>query len=225
MANHIAPPQSIDALIDRVNELQGMSLAQCASRFHLTLPASQQSQKGVIGVLMEALLGADASSRPIPDFSSLNIELKTLPIGFDGKPTESTFVASINLMKHASETWQTSIVKKKLSHVLWLPIEGIKDIPLPERRIGIGFLWQPNEKESHQLEDDWNDLSDLIVMGRLDEISAKMGEVLQIRPKAAHGRVLRDAIDDKGHKIKTLPRGFYLRPSFTYKILAASTCF
>ena len=49
-----------------------------------------------------------------------------------------------------------------------------------------------------------------------------VGEYLQIRPKAANGKVLCSCFDAEGNKVKTLPRGFYLRSTFTKTILKNS---
>ena len=61
---------------------------------------------------------------------------------------------------------------------------------------------------------------DMVCLGRLDELSARHGEWLQIRPKAAHARVLGDTTDALGQPAKTTPRGFYLRTNFTNHLLA-----
>ena len=53
----------------------------------------------------------------------------------------------------------------------------------------------------------------------LEEISAREGECLQIRPKAANAAARRLAIGASGGREPTLPRGFYLRASFTAAIL------
>jgi DNA mismatch repair protein MutH len=206
-------------LQERVAALAGLSLSQCAARIGLSVPSSQKRQKGWIGNLMEKALGADAKCLPIPDFSKLGIELKTLPIGKNGKPTESTFVSSIALKNIQKETWPTSTVFRKLSHVLWIPIEDDVNLPLSHRRIGQGFLWRPSKSQESLLEKDWNELSDLIVFGDFESITARLGEALQIRPKAATGTSLTKAFDDSGTLIQTLPRGFYLRSRFTASLL------
>lgn len=62
-----------------------------------------------------------------------------------------------------------------------------------------------------QLKRDWEELMDLIVLGKVETITARHGEVLQIRPKAANARALTEAIGEFGQPIMTLPRGFYLK--------------
>ena len=51
--------------------------------------------------------------------------------------------------------------------------------------------------------------------------SSHYGRYLQIRPKAANARALGQAYDEEGNPGMTLPRGFYLRTSFTRQILEA----
>ena len=55
---------------------------------------------------------------------------------------------------------------------------------------------------------------DLIVLGKLDQITARIGEVMQLRPKGANSKAITKGID-------TLPLGFYLRKEFTAQILNA----
>ena len=53
-----------------------------------------------------------------------------------------------------------------------------------------------------------------------ERITARHGEVLQLRPKAANSKALTEAIGEFGQPILTLPRGFYLKKRFTGALLA-----
>jgi len=86
--------------------------------------------------------------------------------------------------------------------------------------VGSPLLWSPSEEEEHQLRMDWEELMDLIVLGRVESITARHGEVLQLRPKAANSKALTEAIGTEGQRILTLPRGFYLKKNFTRALLA-----
>lgn len=215
--NLIKPPTTIESLQTRLKTLAGLSLAELYSS--LSIAEVKWQEKGTFGQAIELFLGADAKNEAVPDFKDLGIELKSLPINASGQPKESTFVASINLQRLANETWESSAVCRKLSHVLWLPFESDPTIAYPLRRIGMGFFWKPTESEQECLKHDWQELSDLIVLGRLNEISAKLGRVLQVRPKGANAKSLCNFQDKQGRVIKTLPRGFYLRRSFTSNIM------
>ncbi len=213
-------PHTTAELMQRAQTLQGLTLQQLAQRCGLQVPQNLQRDKGWIGQALELYLGATAANLAEPDFQQLGIELKTIPLNAVGKPRESTFVSSISLLEIAQKTWQTSVVKKKLSHVLWIPVEGDPAIAVAARRMGQAILWQPTAEQEHCLKTDWQELTDYISLGQLDKITARLGRYLQIRPKAANAKALCWAFDENGHKIQTLPRGFYLRTKFTEQVLS-----
>jgi len=214
----VTPPLSEKILLESASEIAGKTLQQIANQQGLTTPDNQLHHKGWAGQLLELSLGATAGSRPEPDFQHIGIELKTLPLNRSGSPKESTFVCAINLSKIESH-WEVSLVKHKLSRVLWIPIEADPEIPLAARRIGSPILWSPDEKQESSLKRDWQELMDMIVMGELEQITAHQGQYLQVRPKAANTRVLTKVTDSEGEEILTLPRGFYLRTRLTKQIL------
>lgn len=216
----VAPPQDKNELMKRVQAISGKTLADLSRLSNMPLPACNKRYKGWLGVVLERILGASAGSLPVPDFPGLRIELKTLPLGENGTPSESTFVSSIHLLSLSKECWEESSVFKKLQQVLWVPYESSKKIPFAHRRIGMAKLWQPTSAQRIILKQDWLDLSDKIVFGRLHELSALEGEYLQVRPKAANGQSLCQAFDENGERMLSLPRGFYLRASFTRSLFS-----
>jgi DNA mismatch repair protein MutH len=215
------PLNNTNELLERCKMIEGLSFSQLASLIQLTIPSLPSQRKGWAGLAMELALGTTAGNKAVPDFEHLQIELKTIPLNTRGKPAESTFVTSISLLTIHREQWLSSVCYKKLKHILWVPIEGDKNIPFEQRRIGHPFLWSPSYEEEQVLAQDWLDLSQMIGMGRLEEINASMGEYLQVRPKAANKLSLCYCFDNEGNKVLTLPRGFYLRTAFTEKILAS----
>jgi DNA mismatch repair protein MutH len=56
-------------------------------------------------------------------------------------------------------------------------------------------------------------------VGDVEGVTARLGRWLQLRPKAAHGRVRTLVPAADGHTVATVPRGFYLRALFTAAIL------
>ena len=196
-----------------------MSFEELAKEANIDVPPDLRRDKGWVGQLLEWHLGATAGSKPQQDFEQLGIELKTIPIGYTGKPLETTFVCVAPLIGVHGLTWETSHVRNKLSRVLLIPVEGEREIPLADRRVGSPLIWSPSAEEEQQLKVDWEELMEMIVLGQVEQITARHGEVLQLRPKAANSRVLTEAYGASGKPIKTLPRGFYLRTQFTAKIL------
>lgn len=215
-----SPPADERTLLSRANMLAGMTLAELASRAGLPLPANLRRDKGWIGTLLEWHLGANAASRAQPDFAHLGIELKTIPIDQRARPLETTFVCVVPLINNTGLDWYTSYVRQKLARVLWFPVEGERHLPLGSRRLCAPLIWSPDEHQDSQLRRDWEELMEYIVLGQVERITAHHGEVLQIRPKAANSRAVTRGIGRQGEAIMTLPRGFYLRKSFTHVVLA-----
>lgn len=216
----IAPPRSEAELLIRADAIAGRRLGDIAAELGMAAPKTTRRGKGWTGTVIEHALGASAGSLPEPDFRLISVELKTIPIGANRQPLESTYVCTVPLAGDAAVRWQDSNVRRKLARVLWMPFEGERAIPLPERRIGSALLWSPTPEEDSALANDWETLMERVVLGRVDEISAREGECLQIRPKAANAAARRRAIGSSGAWETTLPRGFYLRTSFTAAILA-----
>ena len=212
-------PADLSELESRAQAIAGFTLGELAGMAGIAIPRDFKRHKGWTGQLIETWLGATAGSKPQQDFPELGVELKTLPINQFGQPLETTYVCYAPLLLPPLITWQTCNVKNKLQCVLWVPVEGERQIPVAERRIATPFLWQPNEAQNALLQQDWEELTEMIALGKVESITARHGEVMQLRPKAASGQVLTDALDTEGNKIQTRPRGFYLRKQFTSLIL------
>lgn len=215
-----ASPENESQLLAQAQALAGFTLSELAALAAIPIPDDLRRDKGWTGVLLERWLGATAGSKPEQDFASLGVELKTIPVDRYGRPLETTFVCVAPLTGNSGVVWETSHVRHKLKRVLWIPVEGERTLPLANRRVGSPLLWSPSSEEEEQLRRDWEELMDLIVLGQVERITARHGEVLQLRPKAANSKALTEAIGIHGEPILTLPRGFYLKKNFTAALLA-----
>lgn len=214
-------PQTLEQLLSQAQSIAGLTFGELADELHIPVPIDLKRDKGWVGMLLERALGATAGSKAEQDFSHLGVELKTLPINAEGYPLETTFVSLAPLVQNSGVKWENSHVRHKLSCVLWMPIEGSRHIPLRERHIGAPIFWKPTAEQERQLKQDWEELMDLIVLGKLEQITARIGEVMQLRPKGANSRSVTKGIGKNGEIIDTLPLGFYLRKEFTAQILNA----
>ena len=212
-------PQTLEQLLSQAQSIAGLTFGELADELNIPIPPDLKRDKGWVGTLLERALGATAGSKAEQDFSHLGVELKTLPINAEGYPLETTFVSLAPLVQNSGVKWENSHVRHKLSCVLWMPIEGSRHIPLRERHIGAPILWKPTAEQERQLKQDWEELMDFIVLGKLDQITARIGEVMQLRPKGANSRSITKGIGRNGEVIETLPLGFYLRKAFTAGIL------
>lgn len=216
----ITPPLTENELLDRAIRLSGLTIQELANEYNLKLPKDSIHSKGWLGKVLENILGASAGNLPAEDFLELGIELKSIPLKKNMEPAETTFVTYVPLTNTTIESsFVNSTVFKKLKKILWIPFLGDKDIPFPQRIIFTPFLWSPNQQEFTILKNDWDEHMEKISLGKIEIITAKQGIALQIRPKCSSGSSLTDAIGEEGKIVKTRPRGFYLRTSFTKKII------
>lgn len=215
----ISPPRTEHELLARAEVLAGLRLRDVADQHKVTVPRDLRRAKGWFGTLLETTLGASAGARSEPDFVFLGVELKTLPVGRDGRPKETTYVCTVPLLEHSGLKWESSCVRRKLERVLWIPFEGERGIPVEERRLGFPLLWSPSVDEERLLRADWEELMEMVSLGRVDTLTAHHGTCLQVRPKAANARARRLGVGATGASVPTLPRGFYLRTTFTESIL------
>ena len=174
-------------------------------------------RKGKIGELVERALGATGGSAATWDFPDLRVELKTIPVdGLTGRPRESTFVCAVSLVDADRAEWATSWVRSKLSRVLWVPVIVDAD---GAGVIGEAQLWSPTPEQDRVLAGDFEEIMGRVGVGDVEGVTARLGRWLQLRPKAAHGRVRTLVPAAEGRTVATVPRGFYLRALFTGAIL------
>ena len=213
------PPAHLDELLERAHALAGLQLGELGQLAKIAVPAHFKQHKGFTGQLLELWLGATAGSKPQQDFPDLGIELKTLPIDHTGQVLETTYVGVAHNQIPRGSTWENSAVRNKLQQVLFIPVLGEREIAPAQRMVGTPILWQPSPQQDAILRQDWEELTELISLGRVAHINARLGVALHIRPKAADGSALTTAIGEDGESIQTRPRGFYLRKTFTQRII------
>ena len=214
-----SPPDTRQQLLERAYALAGFTLGELAEMAGLTPPPNLRRHKGWPGQLIELWLGAEAGSKQTQDFAHLGVELKTLPLDSLGRPLETTYVCYAHLTGIAGLSWENSNVRNKLSQVLWVPIQGERRLSPADRIVGTPILWHPTGEQEAALKQDWEEIMEFIALGNIEKLTARHGEVLQLRPKAADGSALTDALGPEGTRIKTRPRGFYLKKQFTSQIL------
>ena len=124
MPSTVGPPDSEEQLLQRAQQLAGVTLGALAERLGQTAPEDLTRAKGFVGQLVERALGATAGSKAVPDFESIGVELKTVPVDHRGVPLETTFVCTIDLLDVGTIEWERSRVRAKLQRVLWVPVVG-----------------------------------------------------------------------------------------------------
>jgi len=215
-------PLNVEELVLRAQALEGFSVGALATELGFRVPSDNVRSKGFVGQLVERALGADPKAGELPDFPNLGVELKTIPLRADGKPSESTFICSIHMESADRDEWETSRLYRRLKNVLFLAIDSSKVAPLPERRFGRALLWQPCAAQWRLLKDDWEDLMGAIGSGRGGNLSAREGRVIQVRPKASDASVRTLVPGPQGVQM-SLPLGFYMRAHVTHQLLTVGS--
>ena len=208
-------------LLRHARALVGVTLADLADGLGLPAPAGRVRTKGWSGQIIERELGAGGGGERGPDFQQLGVELKTVPVGDDGLPLESTAVCQIDPIAIAGESWETSYVRRKLAKVLFvaLAVPG-RGTPVGDRRVVAAALWSPSAAEEAVLAGDFNGfVTSFFRLGRAAEITGHHGQALQVRPKGKNAADLRRAYGPDGREVRIGKCGFYLRPSFVGRIL------
>ncbi|MDB4943893.1 MAG: mismatch repair endonuclease MutH [Labilithrix sp.] len=211
--------RAIEALLERARSLVGRSVGEIAAALGVSSQGEAVRTKGTPGAILELALGATGGSTKVHDFPELGVELKTIPVDRRGVPVESTYVCTLSLADAETQEWEDSWVRAKLRRVLFVPLVAGDGEPWPERRVAVPVLWRPTPAQEAVLRGDFDDVVGLIGVGRIEELTAHRGVWMQVRPKAAHGRVRTVAFGADGEAIATVPRGFYLRTRCTGAIL------
>jgi DNA mismatch repair protein MutH len=217
-----APFGSQRELLRAARRLAGRTLAELARELACELPAEPLRNKGFVGRVVERSLGLATSPLSAADFAELGVELKTLPVSASFRPRESTFVCYVALSGLGETPWEASRVAHKLSRVLFVPVESEPHLALAQRRIGSAFLWSPSPEQAALLQADYAEIAGRAAAGELERLDARVGRVLQLRPKAAHGGVRVRVSDGEGVPSLAQPRAFYLRAGFTAEVLRAA---
>ncbi len=213
------PPADETDLVQRAAALEGRTLGDLAEELGLGFDAEGVRTKGKGGELLERALGATGGSAKVHDFPALGVELKTIPTDDRGRPFESTYVCTLPMDDVDRVEWETSWVKEKLSRVLWVPLVATHDAAHSARKIGRARLWSPTAEQDAVLRADFDDAVGAIALGHVEALTAHTGRWLQVRPKARDGAARTVSWGREGERIPTVPRGFYLRASFTAAIL------
>lgn len=212
------PPKSKAELETRLRGILGRSIGELALLSGVSLPYNNLASKGFAGLLIELFLGANAHNLTLPDFISLNVELKTLPLKVNLMPEESTFLCSADLRPENFLPFEQSPLYHKMSNMLFVLLLAPRGFPMAERRILGYFFFTPNQEQWQTIKEDYQDFAELICSGQSNLINGSMGSIIQMRPKTANGEHIIQARDSDGHAYYTRPRGFYLRSTFTSQL-------
>jgi DNA mismatch repair protein MutH len=215
-----SPPRDLAELETRALALAGRTLDDLAAEHALAFAGRAGAQtKGKTGELIEQVLGASGGSAAVHDFPGLGVELKTIPVDEQLRPRESTYVCTLALAEADRTEWETSWVRAKLAHVLWVPVVTAREGERETGRVGEPRFWRPSPEQLAILAADFDEIMGTIALGGIEHLTARTGRWLQVRPKGASARDRTWSVAAEDSWVATVPRGFYLRTRLTGALL------
>lgn len=219
----IKKPQNLLELKERLVKIKGAKISDLVELLEIEKPKNSVHAKGFVGQIIEYILGAHAKNQALPDFTNLDLELKTMPVDENLNPLESTFLCHANL-KNVETNFYKSTLYKKIRFILFVFIKTSKNTNVLDREIVGFYFYKASDEDLKIFKADFDELNDLIVQGFANNINARIGTYIQMRPKCATGNDLTEYYDENCEIKYTRPRGFYLRRSFN-KLLCQKVFF
>ena len=210
-------PYSISSIFDYAKDLKGQTLAD---KCHSDILEKSYAGKGNFGHYLEKFyFGFNPNNNPEPDFSYVDIELKSGAIvetskGFRAK--ERLAIGIINFCNIVNESFESSHVWEKLKMPLLIFHVYKKGEDPRNYKVSNVNIVQYTNAEIAQIRDDWNFVKNKVANGKAHEISG--GDTLFLEAATTGGKnqkyVAQPFSDELAH-----PRRFALKPAFVTTLL------
>ena len=210
-------PYSISSIFDYAKDLKGHTLAD---KCHLDILEKSYAGKGNFGHYLEKFyFGFNPNSNPEPDFSYVNVELKSGAIvetsnGFRAK--ERLAIGIINFSNIVEETFETSHVWEKLKKPLLVFHIYKKDEDPRNYRVSNVNIIQYTKAEIAQIKNDWSLVKNKVADGKAHEISG--GDTLFLEAATTGGKNQKYVPQPFSNELAH-PRRFALKPAFVTTLL------
>ncbi len=210
-------PYSISSIFDYAKDLKGQTLAD---KCHSDILEKSYAGKGNFGHYLEKFyFGFNPNNNPEPDFSYVDVELKSGAIvetskGFRAK--ERLAIGIINFCNIVNESFESSHVWEKLKMPLLVFHVYKKGEDPRNYKVSNVNIVQYTNAEIAQIRDDWNFVKNKVANGKAHEISG--GDTLFLEAATTGGKnqkyVAQPFSDELAH-----PRRFALKPAFVTTLL------
>lgn len=143
-----------------------------------------KTNKGIVGQVLESLIGSSPNNDPNPDVKGINVELKVLPlrkVGEKIQPKERSKIKSINYNTLVEQEWHTSDVKHKMNKMLFLLYEqptGKTYKDWNDFRFMGTMLYELDKESPEVVKEDWTGIHYKVKSEIADEISEGDSKIL-----------------------------------------------
>ena len=142
------------------------------------------TNKGIVGQVLEGLIGNPPNSDPNPDVKNIKVELKVLPLRKNShtiQPKERSKIKSLNYNEIIKETWPTSGVKSKMDTILFLMYEQPIGKTYKDWKEFIYYgplLYELKNQEPKVVEKDWKSIKQKVTKGNANKLSEGDSKIL-----------------------------------------------
>lgn len=206
-----------DAVLRRLKAYERMTLAEVAKE--LGVPLSKA--KSGAAVLVRRAIGVLDDKASIKEFKERGIQIKIVPVSFEGRPFEAMSFPKFNHMEVWKEEWEESDLLQQLDRLLIVPlVRRERKTPKEKQVWGHAFFWSPSADQLNGIEREWRDYGRRIQAGEANELpGASQTKFIHVRPHARNG-LDREQAPKIGLVVK---KCFWLNPSFLASIVLKHT--
>jgi DNA mismatch repair protein MutH len=210
-----------DDLLKRAGQLKGKTISE------IFYGEINEKNKGNIGNIIESHgFGIKNNSDARPDFETLGIELKVLPLKRLGDKSltvkERTKVCLINYKKLIAENWSGSHARHKLNRILFVFYEYDRKAPMNSKILN-HLLYKLEMNEEPLIRSDWERTKKLVDDGFAHTLSESQNRILAASRSGA-GKLTEDQWPEQPnqtHSRTARQRSFSLKPSYTKTLWSA----
>jgi DNA mismatch repair protein MutH len=200
------------------SQMPGHSLGALVSASGLDRESSPHT-KGSVGAAVEAYFGLPPDSAAEPDFRAAGMELKTVPL----RPREDelaikerVYITMIDYHSLATEHWSSATIRRKLGHILFVYYQWLPTALLNELVVTDVAEWRPGDDVTRTFEADWRAVQQLVIAGRAQDISERLGVALVAATKGPGGPPSRS---QPFSPVPAAQRAWALKPAFLKGVL------
>lgn len=199
-------------VIDELAVYTGRTLASIAAE--LKIPIGKA--KSAPALLVRRAIGITRDDVRIREFEQRGVQVKTVPLSFEGRPFEAMSFPNFDHMSVIHDVWETSDLLARLERLLIIPlIRRERDTPKQKSVWGNAFFWSPTSDQLSGIQCEWEGYVQRIASGLSNELPGyAQTQFIHVRPHARNKKDTEEA-PVVGQVVK---KCFWLNPEFIARI-------
>lgn len=175
-----------DAVLRRLKAYERKTLAEVAK----TLKVPISKAKSGAAVLVRRAIGVLNDKASIQEFKERGIQIKIVPVSFEGRPYEAMSFPKFNHMDVWKEEWEASDLLQQVDRLLIVPLIRRERKTSEEKQVwGHAFFWSPSRDQLNGIECEWRDYGRRIRAGESKKLpGASQTKYIHVRPHARNSK-------------------------------------